>query len=100
MNKLEQAITLVMLLLTPNEGPSKKNYQKCMLDKHWTNQCSSEEKKAPKKADSSKTPWHLVPPDAGTTHIATHGIIAVQIVLHLLGDIINQVVNTRSLLST
>eukprot|EP00957_Ditylum_brightwellii_P032149 2437674-Ditylum_brightwellii.AAC.1 len=62
----------------------KKKCQKCGLDKHWTNQCTLVEKNTPKKSDS-KTPWHLVSS-------------AADIVLHPIGDITNQVVNTRSLL--
>eukprot|EP00957_Ditylum_brightwellii_P085652 6515601-Ditylum_brightwellii.AAC.1 len=47
--------------------PSKKKGQKCGLDKHWTNQCTSEETITPKKIDSGKTPWYLTPPPAGVT---------------------------------
>eukprot|EP00957_Ditylum_brightwellii_P176007 13402788-Ditylum_brightwellii.AAC.1 len=42
---------------------------KMLFGKHWTNQCTSEDKKTPKKNKSSKTPWYLVPPVAGTTHL-------------------------------
>eukprot|EP00957_Ditylum_brightwellii_P003877 294857-Ditylum_brightwellii.AAC.1 len=55
--------------ITPKTDASKKKCPKFGLDKHWTNQCTSEEKKTPKKDTSGKTPWYLVPQPAGTTHL-------------------------------
>eukprot|EP00957_Ditylum_brightwellii_P047267 3590333-Ditylum_brightwellii.AAC.1 len=55
-NEFEQATTLVTPQVSPRGDTSKKKYQKCGLEFFLTNQCTSEEKKTPKKNDSDKTP--------------------------------------------
>eukprot|EP00957_Ditylum_brightwellii_P164398 12515806-Ditylum_brightwellii.AAC.1 len=68
-NKLEQAITLVTAQISPRGDTSKKKCQKCSSEKYWTNQCTSEDEKTPKKKNVSKTPCYLVSLLAGTTQL-------------------------------